>query len=152
MAGVTQAKAWFGKKRGCSSLTCDQLSGSIRHGWLSNLDKLNHQCIVIDIGSLDETDFDWIPIDPTNSMLNLVVFVQRAPNPSEFAPACTRGPKRPKQTCTNSRPEALVCKLRTGTNLHKFAPPRGRLRSGGPTRGGGCKFGYVWSPLKLVVH
>ena len=66
---------------------------------------------------------------------------QRAPNPSEFAPTCTRGPKRPKQTCTNSRPEALVCKLRTGTNLHKFAPPRGRLPSGGPTRSGGCKFG-----------
>ena len=63
-----------------------------------------------------------------------MVNCQRAPNPSEIAPTCTRGPKRPKQTCTNSRPEALVCKLRTGTNLHKFAPPRGRLPSGGPTR------------------
>ena len=72
---------------------------------------------------------------------------QRAPNPSEFAPTCTRGPKKPKQTCTNSRPEALLCKLRTGTNLHKFAPPLGRHPSGGPTRSGGCKFGWVWSPL-----
>ena len=68
-------------------------------------------------------------------------FNQRAPNPSEFAPTCTRGPKRPKQTCTNSHPETLRCKLRTGTNLHKFAPPRGRRPSGGPTRSGGCKFG-----------
>ena len=52
------------------------------------------------------------------------VVPQRAPNPSEFAPTCTKGPKRPKQTCTNSRSEALVCKLRTGTNLHEFAQRR----------------------------
>ena len=49
--------------------------------------------------------------------------IQWAPNPSEFAPTCTRAPKRPKQTCTNSRPEALVCKLRTGTNLHTNSHP-----------------------------
>ena len=75
---------------------------------------------------------------------------QRAPNPSKFAPACARRPKRPKQTCTNSRPQTLAYKLRTGTNLHRFAPPRGRHPSAGPTRGGGCKFGQVWSPLTEV--
>ena len=64
---------------------------------------------------------------------------QRAPNPSKFAPTCTRRPEKPKQTCTNSRPQALVCELRTRTNLHKFAPPRGRHPSGGPTGGGGLQ-------------
>ena len=57
---------------------------------------------------------------------DFLLFFQRAPNPSKFAPTCTRRPKRPKQTCTNSRPHALVCELRAGTNLQKFATPRGR--------------------------
>ena len=74
---------------------------------------------------------------------------QRAPNPSKFAPICTRRPKRPKQTCTNLRPQTLVCELRIGTNLHKFAPPRGRHPSRGPTGSGGCKFVQVWSLLKV---
>ena len=62
-------------------------------------------------------------------------------HPSKIPPTCTRRPKRPKQTCTNSRPHALVCELQTGTNLHKFAPPHGRHPIRGPTGGGRCKFG-----------
>ena len=81
-------------------------------------------------------------------VVEIVFKFQRAPNPSEFAPTCTRGPKRPKQTCTNSRPEALICKLRTGTNLHKFAPPRGRHPSGGPTRGGGVQIRVGLEPAE----
>ena len=55
------------------------------------------------------------------------------------------GPTRPPKdqnkhvTCTNSRPHALICELQTGTNLHKFGPPRRRHPSGGPTRGGGVQ-------------
>ena len=44
-----------------------------------------------------------------------------APNPSEFAPTCTRHPKRPKQTCTNPPPTPLsVCseQEQTYTNSH----------------------------------
>ena len=59
---------------------------------------------------------------------------QRAPNPSKFAPTCARRPKRRKQTCTNSRPQALVYKLQTGTNLHKLVP-RGRHPSSSSAEG-----------------
>ena len=34
--------------------------------------------------------------------------------------------------------------LGTGTDLHKFAPPRGRHPSGGPTGSGGCKFRFIF--------
>ena len=44
-----------------------------------------------------------------------VSLVQRAANLSKFTPTCARRPKRPKQTCVNSRPHALVYKPRTGT-------------------------------------
>ena len=39
--------------------------------------------------------------------------LQRAPSPSKFTPTCVRGPKRPKQTCTNLRPHALLCELQS---------------------------------------
>ena len=80
--------------------------------------------------------------------MSLTLTVQRAPNPSKFAPTCARRPKRPKQTCTNSRPQALIYKLRTGTHLHKFAPPRGRHSSGGPTRGGGVQIRVGLEPAE----
>ena len=70
---------------------------------------------------------------------------------SKPAQICTYLHERPRKTKTNMykfAPHALVCELRTGTNLHKFAPPRG---SGGPTGGGGCKFGWVWSPLTCLL-
>ena len=42
-------------------------------------------------------------------------------------------------------PHALICELRTGTNLHKFAPPRGRHPSRGPPRGGGVWIRARWA-------
>ena len=63
--------------------------------------------------------------------------LETAPNPPKFAPACTRRPKRPKQTCTNLHLQALFCELRIVTNLPKFAPPHGRHPAGGAN----CEFG-----------
>ena len=69
--------------------------------------------------------------------------------PGKFAPTCTRHPKRPKPTCTNSRPHALFCELRTGTNLHQFAPPRGGYPSGAPSRGWGVQIRVGLEPAEF---
>ena len=94
----------------------------------------NSTCLVIsDVGFLATLRFC--------SRCGLAARASEGSKPVRIRTYLHEGPQRPKQTCTNSRPETLVCKLQTGTNLHKFALPPGRHPSGGPTRGGGCKFG-----------
>ena len=85
---------------------------------------------------------------------------QRAPNPPKFAqPRLSRVKARPspargyKSGCVCSymagHEDIGVVTGHIGTNTPKFVPPRrGRPRVD-PTQTGLCKFGWVWSSLKL---
>ena len=49
-------------------------------------------------------------------------------------------PQKTKINMYKFAPSRPPLKALDRTNLHKFAPPRGRHPSEGPTGGGGCKF------------
>ena len=85
---------------------------------------------------------------------------QRAPNPPEFAqPRLSRAKGRSSPArgykfgcvCSYmaSHEDAEVMTGHIGTNTPNFVPPRWGRPPFGPTQTGLCKFGWVWSSLRL---
>ena len=80
-----------------------------------------------------------------NSQQYIYVTYSESSKPAQIRTYLRETPQTPKQTCTNSCPQALVYKLRTGTNLHKphveNTPAEDLLAAGGANSG---RFGACW--------